>query len=109
MIETVKIKGEQINLERRYVIASTGFIIEGYDGYEGFKESTHIMGDDEAPVFLDTLFKVLSYPEKEIYYKEIQIYRERQEELTKKFIRDKVQDKMDFSLSVLDFVKDCGL
>lgn len=77
LAETVKIKGEPINPQIRYVVASTGFIIQGYDGYETFKEATPLMGDDEAPIFLDTLFQVLTYPEKDIYFNEIQVYRER--------------------------------
>lgn len=107
--DSVLINGEPIEKDRKYSIVSTHFITSGKDGYVTFEESTPLMGDDEAPVFNDLLHSVLTHAQKEIYLEEFKLYKEREEEISKNFIRNNIKDKVNYQLSVLDFVSACGI
>lgn len=40
---------------------------------------------------------------------EFKLYKEREEEISKNFIRNNIKDKVNYQLSVLDFVSACGI
>ena len=106
---SINIAGEPLQEERLYSIVSTQFITMGKDGYVTFEETKPLMTEDEAPVFNDLMHGILTTAQKEIYVEEFKLYKERGNEISKKFIRRNIQEKVKVQLSAMDFVSACGI
>lgn len=78
---TLKVGGVNVFDFKKYSIVAPSFIVSGLDGYEYFKESTNMMCESEAPVFIDTLFQIYRLPHKNEYMKEYIFFKENIEEI----------------------------
>lgn len=105
---SLKIGGVPVLDFKKYSIVAPSFIVSGLDGYEYFKESTNLMCESEAPVFIDTLFQIFRLPQKEVFLKEYEFCKHNLEEINQNFLLKNVQDKVIIQQSVFDFVQDIG-
>lgn len=59
---SVKIKGQELELHRKYMICTTGYMALGKDGYDCIKGARVIIDEENGPQLMDIIKEYLDFP-----------------------------------------------